>query len=241
MRMITLELRKGKRTGAVLVLPAAGILGAGYAYANFAVRKETLLALPLEPMDILLTQLYGVIVLLNLFAMIAAACILYNLEFKGNAIKKLYLLPVRVSRMYLCKFFILAAALLIAVALQSLALAEIGARTLPQGSFQLGTLLRFALYSYLTSLPVLSFMLLISSRSASMWVPLGLGAAGFLSAMALASSEVQALMLHPFVLILKPAVAMSAQPDGLAAALSLAETLLFLSAGVWISDHLRYE
>ena len=58
MRMLTLELRKERRTGAVLVLPVAGILGAGYAFANFAVRKDALLYLPLEPMDILLTKLY---------------------------------------------------------------------------------------------------------------------------------------------------------------------------------------
>ena len=241
MRMLTLELRKERRTGAVLVLPVAGILGAGYAFANFAVRKDALLSLPLEPMDILLTQLYGVIVLLNLFALVAAACILYHLEFKGNAVKKLYLLPVQVSHMYLCKFFILAAGLFLAVALQSLALAGIGSRALPHGDFQLEILLRFALYSYLTSLPVLSVMLLLASRSTSMWVPLGIGVAGFLSAMALATTDVPVLLLHPFVLILKPAVAMSAQPNGLVAALTLLETLLFLSAGVWIADHLRYE
>ena len=74
-----------------------------------------------------------------------------------------------------------------------------------------------------------------------MWVPLGIGVAGFLSAMAVATADVPVLLLHPFVLILKPAVAMSAQPNGLVAALALLETLLFLSAGVWIANHLRYE
>ena len=40
---------------------------------------------------------------------------------------------------------------------------------------------RFAGYSFLTSMPVLSFMLLISARFENMWVPLGIGVAGFLS------------------------------------------------------------
>ena len=77
----------------------------------------------------------------------------------------------------------------------------------------MGTLVCFAGYSFLTSMPVLSFMLLISSRFENMWVPLGIGVAGFLSGMALANSEVALLLVHPFVIILKPAVAMSAQPD----------------------------
>ena len=44
----------------------------------------------------------------------------------------------------------------------------------------MGTLVRFAGYSFLTSMPVLSFMLLISARFENMWVPLGIGVAGFL-------------------------------------------------------------
>ena len=56
-------------------------------------------------------------------------------------------------------------------------------------------------------------MLLISSRFENMWIPLGVGVAGFLSGMALANSNLAVLMAHPFVLMLKPAVAMSAQPD----------------------------
>ena len=84
---------------------------------------------------------------------------------------------------------------------------------LPDGAFEMGTLVRFAGYSFLTSMPVLSFMLLISSRFENMWVPLGIGVAGFLSGMPLANSGLTLLLVHPFVIILKPAVAMSAQPD----------------------------
>ena len=40
---------------------AVGVLGAAYAFVNFIVRKDTLLNLPLAPMDVLLTQLYGMI------------------------------------------------------------------------------------------------------------------------------------------------------------------------------------
>ena len=61
MRALVIELRKEKWTGVIPVLLAVGILGAAYAFVNFLVRKDTLLNLPLAPMDVLLTQLYGMI------------------------------------------------------------------------------------------------------------------------------------------------------------------------------------
>ena len=241
MSILAIELRKEKRTGVIPVLLAVGVLGAAYAFLNFMVRKETLLSLPLAPMDVLLTQLYGMIMILNMFGIIVGACMVYNMEFKGNAVKKMYMLPVSVSGMYFCKFLILSVLFLAAVSLQNLSLVWIGMTDLPQGAFELGTLIKFAGYSFLTSMPVLSFMVLISSRSSNMWVPLGVGVAGFLSGMALADSSLNLLLLHPFVIMLKPAVAMSAQPDITVAKAAVIETLLFLGAGLWMAKNLRYE
>ena len=228
MKTLAIELRKEKRTGVIPVLLAVGVLGAAYAFVNFIMRKDTLLNLPLAPMDVLLTQLYGMIMVLNLFGIVVATCMIYNMEFKGSAVKKMYMLPVSVPAMYLCKFLILTVMFLVAIVLQNLALAQIGMMDLPDGAFEMGTLVRFAGYSFLTSMPVLSFMLLISSRFENMWVPLGIGVAGFLSGMTLANSGLTLLLVHPFVIILKPAVAMSAQPDSTVALVALVETLLFL-------------
>ena len=124
---------------------------------------------------------------------------------------------------------------------QNLALMRIGMTDLPQGAFEMGTLVRFAGYSFLTSMPVLSFMVLVSSRSVNMWIPLGVGVAGFLSGMALANSGSGLLLAHPFVIMLKPAVAMSAQPDITVTKAALIETLFFLGAGLWMAKNLRYE
>ena len=64
---------------------------------------------------------------------------------------------------------------------------------------------------------------------------------GVLSGMALASSNLAVLMAHPFVLMLKPAVAMSAQPDMTVSAVSLIETVLFLAIALWLAKSKRYE
>ena len=241
MRMLAIELRKEKRTGVIPVLLAVGALGALYALANFLVRKDTLLNLPLEPMDVLLTQLYGMLMVLNMFGIVVAACMIYNMEFKGSAVKKMYMLPVNVPGMYLCKFFMITILFLAAIVLQNLALLQIGRTELPPGTFELFTLIRFAAYSFITSMPVLAFMVLISSRFENMWIPLGIGVAGFLSGMALANGKSELLMIHPFVVMLKPAVAMSARPDIMVMLVSMSETLLFLGAGIWMSKILRYE
>ena len=241
MMTLAIEHRKGKRTGVIPLMLAVGILGASYAFVNFIVRKDTLLNLPLDPMDVLLTQLYGMIMVLNMFGIIVAACMIYNMEFKGSAVKKMYMLPMRVPAMYLCKFLILTVMLLVAVCFQNLALAKIGVTDLPQGTFEVHTLISFAGYSFLTSMPVLSFMIFISSRFENMWVPLGIGVAGFLSGMALATSDIALFMVHPFVVMLKPATACSAQPDIIVVIVSLTETILFLFAGLWAAKKLRYE
>ena len=139
MRTFAIELRKEKRTGVIPLMLAVGILGAVYAFVFFLVQKDTLLNLPLAPMDVLLTQLYGMIMVLNMFGIIVAACIIYNMEFKGSAIKKMYMLPMSVPVMYFSKFLILTTMLLIVIAFQNLALTKIGLTDLPQGAFEFGT------------------------------------------------------------------------------------------------------
>ncbi|MCI8890413.1 MAG: ABC transporter permease subunit [Eubacterium sp.] len=241
MRIFIIELRKEKRTGIIPLMLAVGVLGAAYAFLNFIVRKDALFNLPLAPMDVLLTQLYGMIMVLNMFGMIVAACMIYNMEFKGSAVKKMYMLPISLPIMYICKFLIITMMLLIAIVLQNLALVKIGLTELPKGAFEFGTLLSFAGYSWITSMPVLSFMIFVSSRAENIWVPLGIGVAGFLSGMALAASDHMLLCAHPFVIMLKPAVAMSTQPDIVVVIFSAIETVLFLISGLWAAKNLRYE
>ncbi len=218
-----------------------GVLGAAYAFLNFIIRKDTLLSLPLAPMDILLTQLYGMLMVLNMFGIIVATCMIYNMEFKGEAIKKMYMLPINVSSMYLCKFVILTVLLLIAVLIQNLALLKIGITDLPVGTFNLNALIVFTGYSFITSMPVLSFMLLISSRFENMWISLGIGVGGFLSGMAIANSKFILFMVHPFVLMLKPAVALNASPNPTVIIFSLIETFAFLGVGLWLTKNHHYE
>lgn len=241
MKMLFIELKKERRTGVIAILFLVGVLGALYAFANFAIRGETLLNLPLEPMDILLTQLYGMLMVLNMFAIIVAACMIYNMEFMGNAVKKMYMLPISVEGMFFCKFFIMTIMLFLAIVIQNLALTMIGVHELSNDAFSIETLVKFAVYTFFTSMPVLGFMMLVASCAANMWIPLGIGVAGFLSGMALATYENSFLLLHPFIVMLKPAVAMSAAPDMKVLGIAIAETIVFLLVGIGLAKYVRFE
>lgn len=62
-----------------------------------------------------------------------------------------------------------------------------------------------------------------------------------MSGMALATSQIGFFLIDPFVVMLKPAVSMSAQPDMTVIVITLVETILFLGAGLWMAKNLRYE
>lgn len=241
MKTFSIEIKKEKRTGILWILGVIGLLGAGYAWLNFILRKETLLSLPLDPMDILLTQLYGVLVLLNAFGIICSTSLSYALEFKGHAIKKMHLLPIDLSKIYLAKFILLALSLLVAISLEYSALAIIGFKFLPSGTFHFIELFHFAWYSLITSLPVLSFMLLISSQFENIWITLGIGVLGFLSGMAFSTMDLSFFRLFPFDLMLDPALPTQALIDPSLFWISILETFIFLGIGLWLSRIRKYE
>lgn len=241
MKALCIELRKEKRSSIIPLMLSVGIFGALYAIVNFMVRKDSLLNLPLAPMDVLLTQLYGMIMVVNMFGIVVATSTIYDMEFRASAIKKMHMLPISVSKIFLSKFSILTFMLFFAVVLQSLALAKIGVTDLPEGTFKVKTLLVFSIYTFITSMPVLSFMILISSRFENLWIPIGIGVLGFLSAMSLASSKMPIFLLNPFVLMMKPAVATSAKVDIAITIISIVESLSLLFIGLWTSKNLPYE
>ncbi|OPX42552.1 ABC-2 family transporter protein [Ruminiclostridium hungatei] len=241
MKLLSIELKKGRRSGVFPVMLGVGLLGALYAFANFAVRKESLLSLPLPPMTILLTQLYGMIMVMNLFGIIVAACLIYNVEHRGNALNKMMALPISISGIYFTKFAILTTLVAVGIALQNIALAIIGNLYLPEGTFDAAVLLRFTVYSFVTSMPVLSFMLAVSSRFESMWITLGIGVAGFFSGMTMTTANSKLFLINPFVLIMEPAMSPNTVIDTTVIVLSISETIVFLVAGQMLMKHIRYE
>lgn len=241
MSAFMIELKKEKRSGVIPVMLIVGVLGALYAFANFIVRKDTLLSLPLPPMVVLLTQLYGMLMVLNLFGLIVVTSMIFNIEFRGNAIRKIYMLPIETANLYMSKFIIIFVTLAVGIAVQNGALAWIGSHNLPKGTFEMNTLIQFAGYSFITSLPVLTFMLMIASRMENIWITLGIGVAGFLSGMSMATFSNILFLLNPFVLIMKPVFEATVELNFRIIIVSIIETIIFLLVGWLMTKYIRYE
>ncbi|MBZ9623153.1 ABC transporter permease [Clostridium sp. FP2] len=243
--MLPLELKKLKRSGLVPVMLLVGVLGALYALANLVIRKDSLFSLPLPPMVLLLTQLYGIITVLNLFSIIVANCIIYNIEYQGDALKKMATLPISIVKMYLCKLAIILVLLFLSILIQNVAIAYIGINYLPKNSFDMNAMIVFALYSFVIALPVHTFMLLISSQISNMWITLGIGVLGFLSGMTTAMCNSPLFLLNPFTLIMKPAMATaelaSVSPDMTVLIISITMTILLITIGIILAKRKKYE
>ncbi len=240
-REVQIELRKGKRAGVLPIMILLGLFGALYIIAFFLFRKDSLLNMPLAPMDVLISPAYGMVMVLNMFGVIVGASIIYNMEFKGSAIKKMYMLPIHIPAIYLSKLLILSVSFFAAIVVQTSAFTMLGNKYLNVGDFDFVAMVYFAVYAYLTSLAVTSFMLFIASRFENLWIPLGIGVGGFLTGMAFATVNLDVMLFHPFVVMIKVAMAMSTKPSVGIIIASILHILLWNGIGIWFSKYKSYE
>ena len=85
-------------------------------------------------------------------------------------------------------------------------------------------------------------MLFISSLSENIWVTIGIGVGGFLSGMALVNmSDSILMMIHPFIIMFRPAVAMSADINATVMCAAIIETFIFFIAGIFGSSKKKAE
>ena len=240
MKILHLEIKKAKRTGILLLLPIVGILGAFFTYFVYYLQTDLFQTAHADRLDRLLTQLSGMPAVLTLLGILSAATFIYHLEFKGFAIKKMIVLPICPQHLFLAKWLLLSGLLLFAILLQMLGILSIHFLYFSGNEPDLGKVIGFLLYRLLTALPVLSFLLLIASRFVNVWIPLGIAVCGFLNGMAMVHTQNLLVLLNPFVLILKPLVAATAEPSLTVLTFSLLKTASFLLIGYLLAKY-RYD
>ena len=238
MSAIIVEMKKHRRSGLVPVMFGAGILGFLYSVAFFTLHKESVFLSQPQPMTVLLTRLYGVVLMLNLFGIIMASSLIFNIEFQDNAIRKMITLPINMTNIYGSKCTIIFCSLLANIVLQRIALCYIGVAYLPEATFEIAMLLSNSVYLFVATLPTASFMMLIASRIENFWVSIGVGIAGFFSGMVMAMGDNSLLLANPFVLIMKPVVVAL---DSTVIIVSIVETILFFIIGMLLAKYSKYE
>ena len=84
-------------------------------------------------------------------------------------------------------------------------------------------------------------MLMIASLFENLWVTIGIGVAGFLSAVALQGDNAKYVLSHPFIVMFKPAIAMTAKSDLAVMLIAIFETIVFFAIGVVIAENKKSE
>lgn len=233
-KALSIEKKKLKGTGIVPGILLTGLVGAVLVGLTYFLRRDQLLNLPGDPVQVLLAQLYGILTLLNMLALILSVALSYDLERRGQAIKYLYFLPYSLSKMYLAKLIILASLYGLSLLLEFASLAGLMAGYLGFTADRLSLLVSAFGLALLSSLPVLTGMVLVASRCQNLWTSLGIGLAGLLTGLALANFPNQALLLHPFVLMFQPSATMTFTLSGDLGWLAGLSALFYLSLGLYL-------
>lgn len=223
--IIAIEKRKLKRTCYFLIMLSAGFIGGGYAFAFFAVQKDVILHLPLDPAAGLLTQSYGLISLVNLFAVIVGACTLFHTEYASEGIKKMAALPVSIMRIYTGKTVIYLFTIFSALIMETAGLILTAQIFLPAETNAVGQIVLFMGSVFLLTVPGSLLMLLISALNSNMWITIGVGVAGLFSALGYgALGGNTAFLINPFSLIIYPAVHMNGYIPGWIIGIAIVES-----------------
>ncbi|NMM64014.1 ABC transporter permease subunit [Clostridium sp. P21] len=207
------EWSKLKRTGIITTMFLAGIFASLFAIISFKFRHIYLLSLPFAPMEILIGQTYPLFSFLNILAIIIGGCIIYNIEYHDNAIKRIMALPINALQLFIVKLGVMLILFLCIITIESLALIYTGNKFLMYGTFSIKTLLNFSAYVYLLSIPVIVAMTLICALCKNMWLSLGMGILGLISGLSSAAITNKINLINPFALIFQPGIIHTINPN----------------------------
>ena len=196
---VSLEFRKVKRTGVIYAFLIGGLLAGAVPVVNMAFRSEIYLSLPATPMQILLDSSWQLTAMLNLLLFIVGATLLYEIEYKDNALQKMRTLPIHGSTIFFSKALLLFVLSFIVYAVEASALIISSVHWFALNDRFWMELASHFLYLLILSLPSILFALLIASASKNMWVSLGANVIClFLATMLLNKNFI--LSLFPFAL-----------------------------------------
>lgn len=170
-----LEWKKLKRTGYITVYMGCGLFASAFPLVQMAVRQETFLSLPGNPLDILLNANWQMIAMLNILVSICGACLMYHTEYAEKGWEKMSVLPIPTGKLFLgkCILTALGSAVLLLLEFTSITICLI--HWFPKTPIAIKELLSFVGFQFVITLPTAILMLVIASACESMWVSLGIG------------------------------------------------------------------
>jgi lantibiotic transport system permease protein len=227
---LILECRKLKRIALIPGLLLGGIVSSAFPIVNLAARADSYIRLPGQPLAILFSGNWMMMALLNGFLAVLGACILYSIEFSNNAIERMDTLPLRPGSLIVSKFILLSLTFIAVFVLEGAALAYCGWHWFRISENFYLELMKSMAYSFLLTLPVVSFMMAVSSFCKNMWITLGIGVICIFAAQIF--NQTKELRYFPFLMPFQPSIGGQVSPNGALCLVAVGETLLFLGAGI---------
>lgn len=196
---IFLECKKAKRTGCGAAFLGGGMIAAAMPVVNMAVRSEMYVAQQGNPVQILLGANWQIMAMLNVLLVVAGACLLYQLEYSGNAMQKMKSLPIKESSVFFGKVMLIIFMSVMTLAIEAGAIAFCSYHWFQvSGPFLSGLCQNFG-YAFLLMLPCVILSLLISEACRNMWISLGIGVVCTFTATMLPTDRLF-LSLFPFAM-----------------------------------------
>ncbi|WOO37285.1 ABC transporter permease [Anaerocolumna sp. AGMB13020] len=228
---LMIEFKKLKRTGFLPAILIGGLFASAIPLANMSFRSSIYVKLSESPLQILFTANWNPVALLNQLLMIAAACILYQIEFADNGRDKMETLPIGQGFAFIYKFILLGLSYIAFLLMEATALTICTAKwfTISDGFYT--ELLKNLGFLVLLALPSVALMTVISSACKNMWISLGIGVILLFTANVIPSAGFP-LSLFPFALPFRQFYLIKAAEITGYLCFSLVETVIFIFTGV---------
>ncbi len=173
--ILSLEQKKLRRTGYLPIFLAGGALAALMPLVNTAVRPETFTGLSGNSFPILMDANWGMMAQLTILLIVCGCCLIYHTEYADKGDLKMNTLPIRQFSLYCGKLGVTLLAVILALLIQSAALAFASFRWFPNRCVSLKELVQGMGYELVLLFPTLMLMLFAASLCQNMWISLGIG------------------------------------------------------------------
>ena len=228
---LLIEFKKLKRTGFIPAVLIGGILASAIPLANMFFRTNTYLERSEAPLQILLSANWNPVALLNQLLMIAAACILYQIEYADNGRDKMETLPMGQGYAFIHKFILLGLSYTTLLLMEAAALIICTAKWFIINEEFYPELLSNLGFLIILAMPSVALMTVISSACRNMWISLGIGVIFLFTANVIPSAGYP-LSIFPFSLPFRQVYLTKAAEISGYLCISLAETVVFILSGV---------
>lgn len=172
--ILSLELKKAKRTGFFPAFLLGGFLAAAVPILNMSLRWELFASRNGSPVQILMEENWQMMAMLNILLLCAESCLLYHTEHSNGAMGKMRSLPIREHAIFAGKALLVTVMYILVLAMEATAVSFCASHWFGAGAGIWIESGEYVAYSLLLAMPCGVLSLLIASAFSNLWTSLGI-------------------------------------------------------------------